>query len=207
VTDASRIDSRTPGGVLIFCEYLTNKGYASAAQVNPWRTAIVKVFETVEGEGWESLDLTSVDLDDYFARFQTLAGAQYKAESITAYKRRIHNAIDAHEHYITAGRPPTFRQAGSKPKSSAATAKPNGSDNVVTIDAKQSTSNEAGKASGLLEFPYPLGDGRMAKLYLPPRVKADDVNRLCAFIRTLQDDSPDQRQIPRKTGEDGRQAA
>jgi hypothetical protein len=207
-TDLNNLNSRTPGGALAYCDYLMTKGYATAAQVNPWRTALQKVFETVEGEGWESLDLTSIDLGEYLSRFRTLAGAQYKAESITAYARRIHNALDAQDHFITTGRPPTFRQRGAKPK-----ADDKDSESVVTIDAKQNAAastavaSSAPAASGMTDFPYPLGDGRMVTLRLPTRIKGDDVNRLCAFIRTLQDDSPELRQLPRRTGEEDQQAA
>lgn len=197
------LNNRTPAGTLAYCEYLMSKGYATSAQVNPWRTAIQKVFETVEGDSWESLDLASIDLDDYLSRFQTLAGAQYKAESIAAYKRRIRNAMDAHEVYLTTGRPPSFRQGAKRPKAEdkGATA------NVVSMDNGKNANSSSGKpvvpaTGGMTEFPYPLGDGRMVTLRLPARLKGDDVNRLCAFIRTLQDDGPDQRQIPRKTGED-----
>ena len=53
---------------------------------------------------------------------------------------------------------------------------------------------------------YPLGDGRFVKLELPPRMKGDDVNRVCAFIRTLQDDSPEAKQLPRRAGKDAEAA-
>jgi len=195
------LNSKTPAGTLAYCEYLMSKGYATSAQVNPWRTAIQKVFETVEGEGWESLDLTSMNLDEYLSRFQTLAGAQYKAESITAYKRRIRNALDAHEHYLSTGRPPTFRQGGKRRPPEEV----GGGSQVVSIDAKANPAGAPPAASrggsSMTEFPYPLGDGRMVTLKLPSRLKSDDVTRLCAFIRTLQDDSPEPRQIPEQTGE------
>jgi hypothetical protein len=194
------LTDRTPGGTLAYCDYLTDKGYATAAQINPWRTAVQRVFETVEGEGWESLDLTSIDFDEYLARFQTLAGAQYKAESITAYKRRIRNALDAHEHYLENGRPPTFRQGGKREKSEKVKAEPKPS--LVTTSSSSSSTTTT-PAAGMMDFPYPLGNGEvMATLRLPKRLKSDDVNRLCAFIRTLQDDSPEQRQLPHRTGDD-----
>lgn len=156
------------------------------------------MFETVEPDAWESVDLASVDLEEYAARFQTLAGAQYKAESITAYKRRVHNAIQAHEHYLATGRPPTFRQGGKRPKAD----EKDGSAKVVAMESRSGTgAPPAAPAGGLMTFPFPLGDGRVASLTIPPRMKADDVNRLAAFLRTLQDDS-EQRQIPRRTGED-----
>jgi len=176
-----------------------NKGYATAAQVNPWKTAIQKMFETVEGDGWESLDLDTINLDEYGSRFQTLAGAAYKAESIAAYKRRVHNAIQAHEHYRSTGRPPNFRQGAkrSKPEERDAPAK------VVPMEPKANAGSPAAAApaGGMMTFPFPLGDGRIASLTVPPRMKPDDVNRLAAFLRTLQDDS-EQRQIPRRTGGD-----
>jgi GH24 family phage-related lysozyme (muramidase) len=201
----SPLQSRTPGGAIAFSEYLAGKGYATTAQVNPWRTAIQKVFETVEGEGWEQLDLASIDLDEYLRRFQTLAGAQYKAESITAYGRRIKNAIEAHEHYLSTGKPPTFRAGPRKAKADEAASLSKAP--VVNLESK-ATPKAAPPAvpgtpsDGMVDFPYPLGDGRMVTLRLPPRLKSDDVNRITAFIRTLQDDSAEPRQIPRRTGED-----
>jgi hypothetical protein len=157
------------------------------------------VFETVEGENWDQLDLTTVDIDEYASRFQTLAGAQYKAESITAYKRRVLNALQAHEHYRTTGRPPTFRQGGKRAKEDEP--KPRGA-NVVAMSSKPSApADTPAQPAGMMTFPFPLGDGRVASLIVPPRMKSDDVNRLAAFLRTLQDDSPDRRQIPSRTGE------
>lgn len=191
------LTDNTPGGTLAYCDYLLAKGYATAAQVNPWRTAIQKVFETVEGEGWEALDLTTVDLDEYLSRFRTLAGAQYKAESISAYKRRIHNALDAHEHYRSTGRPPSFRQNAKRAKADPADSSPAV---VSQIAPKQTPAPKQQTPNGLHSFTYPLGGGHTAKLELPPRMSSDDVNRLCAFIRTLQDDKPEQRQLPRQAG-------
>jgi hypothetical protein len=191
------MNDRTPAGLLAYCDYLMDKGYATAAQINPWKTAIQKVFETVEGQGWESIDLSSVNLDEYGLRFQTLAGAQYKAESITAYRRRLLNAIEAHEHYRSTGRPPTFRQGGKRPKADEKSA----SGNVVAMEPKAKENAAAATPSGgLMTFPFPLDDGRIASLSVPPRMKSGDVDRLCAFLRTLQDDR-EQRQLPRQTGE------
>lgn len=190
---AGDLNSKTVEGLLAYCDWLTTKGYATTSQVKPWRVAVRKVFEAVEGEGWEALDLTSIDLEDYLARFQTLAGAQYKAESIATYKRRIYNAIEAHEHYLANGRPPSFRPGASRrPK-----AEESDGGSVVSMSSKQpKPAPMTAPSNGMTDFPYPLGDGRMVTLRLPTRLKGDDVNRICAFIRTLQDDSPERRQLP-----------
>ena len=191
------LNSTTVSGLLAFCDWLTDKNYATSAQVNPWKIAVRKVFETVEGEQYEALDLASIDLEEYMGRFQIAAGAQYKAESITAYKRRIVNALEAHRHYLSTGRPPTFR-AG--PRRTKGEDKDKGS--VVKLDTRsRSAGDPAPASSGLHAFTWPLSDGRVVTLHLPPRMKADDINRLCSLVRSLQDDSSEPKQIPQRSGE------
>jgi hypothetical protein len=195
------MQNRTVEGLLAYCDWLIDKGYATVAQVDPWRTAIRKVFEIVEGDAYASLDLTGIDLADYLARFQTLAGSQYKSESIVAYGRRLRNAMDAHEHYLETGRPPTFRRGGSSAKGES-DAKPK-APSVRPAPAPAQTPSPAG--IGLVEFPFPLKGGQMAQLRLPTRLDKSDVDRLSAFLRTLQ--SEEQPQIPRRTGADEALAA
>lgn len=192
------LNDKTVAGLLGFCEWLSAKGYATSAQVNPWKIATRKVFETVEGESYDSLDLSTVDLDEYLARFQTLAGAQYKAESITAYKRRILNAVEAHNHYLATGRPPTFRQG---PKRVTTDDKDSAGPPKAKITGATQTAPGSDQGDGMIDFPFPLKNGRMANLHLPPRLAPDDVNRLSSLLRTLQDDGAEQRQIPEQTGE------
>lgn len=195
------LNSRTPAGVIKYCDYLADKGYATTSQVNPWKIAVRKVFEAVEGEAWESLDLTTIDLDDYLSRFQRLAGAQYKAESLTAYKRRIRNAIDAHEQYLATGKPWTFRPGAKRTKSTDDKGSTHAS--VTKLEPKLTTEQPASDSTsseGLISYPFILGDGRRVTLNLPPRIPGDDVNRLQGFLRTLQADPAEQRQIPMQTG-------
>ncbi len=186
--------TRSVGSTLAFCDWLADKGYATSAQTDPWRTAIKKVFGTVEGDGYESLDWSALDVDEYVERFQKLASGGYKAESIVAYARRMRNAFDAHAHYLETGRAPSFR-AGVKRQKPAE--KGNDDHAVVPIKHRQPVAEQA----GMVTFPYPLGDGRMISLTLPQRLKGDDVNRITAFIRTLQDDSPERKQLPPQAGD------
>jgi hypothetical protein len=183
-------------GLLAYCDWLVEKGYATSAQVEPWKTAVKKVFHTVEGEDYGSLSLDGLDLDDYFGRFRKLAAGQYKHESMTAYEARVRRAIEAHAHFLEHGRPPTFRQVtkrtngdgeavnGTKPK----TAKP----------AKAAAPTPGG--SEFFDLEYPLETGSMALLRLPKRMSKADVDRLSTVLRTLQVE--DQKQIPERTGED-----
>ena len=197
------LNSKSVEGLIGFCDYLSSKGYAGKGQVDPWKTAIHKVFSAVEGEGYESFDLTGLDLDEYLDRFQKLAGAQYKAESITAYKRRIERAVAAHDHYIETGRPPSFRQRTAKEP----TQRKESAGSVVDLPQTDRTSSGAkAPAAGLMEFPFPLKDGQLAKLHLPMRLAAEDVDRLSAFLRTLQDTHVEQRQISERAGQESQAA-
>lgn len=83
------INSKTVGGTLIYCDWMIRGGYGTPSRVNPWKIAIKKVFETLEGEDYESFNWADLDLDEYLDRFQRIAGANYKAESIFAYGRRV----------------------------------------------------------------------------------------------------------------------
>jgi hypothetical protein len=192
---------RTVGGTLAFLDWMADKGYATPAQTDPWRTAISKVLVTVEGDGYESLDWSTLDLDEEITRFQKLAGSGYKAESIVAYKRRMRNAFDAHAHYLDTGRPPVSRPGAKRQKTAE---KESGTKAPVLPIGKKQVQTEQ---SGMVTLQYPLGDGRMISMTLPPRLKADDVNRITTFIRTLQDDSPERKQLPTHTGKDGEEQA
>lgn len=196
MSSESDMNDRTVGGTLAFLDWLTGKHYATPAQADPWRTAIRKIFTAVEGgeADIESIDWSALDLDEYLTRFQKAAGADYKAESIVTYGRRLRNALDAHQHYLDTGRAPTFR-AGAKRQKSAEPTKATA--DVVPLESKQHAGQNSPAPQGsMVTFPYPLSNGQMASLTLPRRMASDDVNRITTFIRTLQDDSPERKQLP-----------
>src|SRR3954447_8430947 len=107
------MNDKTIEGVLAYCQWLLDKGYAGPSQIRPWKIALQKVFETTEGDGYLSTSIEGLDLDDVIRRFRTLAAQTYKAESIDAYANRVRRALEAHEFYLENHRPPTFRQVGS----------------------------------------------------------------------------------------------
>jgi hypothetical protein len=194
---SSTMQDRTVEGLLAFCDWLMEKGYASVTHADPWKTATRKVFETVEGEGYLSLDLSGVDVAEYLGRFQKLAGSQYKAESIVTYGRRLSNALDAYEHYLSTGRPPSFGRGGSSPKKNGEARPKQAKTTPRTQAPAQLPAPNLG--TGFVDYPFPLRGGQMAHLRLPARLDKGDVDRLSAFLRTLQ--SEEQAQIPRRTGE------
>jgi hypothetical protein len=192
---------KTVADVIGHCEYLVAKGYAPASQVNNWKGALRTVFEVVDGDDYESVEITALDLDEYLARFQTLAisSQKYKAESVTAYKRRVRKAIEAFTFFLENDKPMSFAPAPkrAKPASEDKPAAP-----VMKLEPKPTEPPAMSSSQdGMIDFPFPLKNGRMATLRLPSRLTSDDVNRLSGFLRALQDDTTEQRQLPERASE------
>jgi hypothetical protein len=191
------MNSQTVEGLLAFCDYLKEKHYLGTNTVEGWKTAIKKVFEGVEGDAHGAVQLTGLDLDSYLRRFQVAEGRGYKTETIGVYGRRIKNAIEAQQHYLDTGDVPTFKTGAIRSKDNGEAAKPKPKQSTP---AKRET--KSGQETGdLIEFPFPLRTGQMARLHLPPQgLHPKDADRMSAFLRTLQ--LEEQRQLPEKTGEE-----
>jgi hypothetical protein len=202
------INDNTIDGMLAFCDYLTERGYAATTQVEPWKIAARKVFSIVEGnEEYGSIKLADVDVDDYVRRFEVKARGQYKHGSLMAYVRRLRNAIEAYAYFLAHGRPPTFRQASKRSKAaeSSQTVEPAQANAADVVAAMQeaardpATPEDSSSPPGLLDYVFPLRSGQVAKLRLPLRLDKDDAERLVLFLRALQYEP--QGQIPEHTGE------
>jgi hypothetical protein len=186
------INSRTIGGTMTYLDWVVEKGYGTPAQITPWKGALKQVFDTVEGEDYASFDWTEVDLNDYLDRFQRIAGGNYKTESIAAYGRRVHNALESHKHYLETGRAPASKPRAPRRKAEPSVAATNGN-NVTPISAASSAGSTQ---PGMVTFPYPLDDGQLATLILPRRLSSGDATRMATLIRTLVDETPERRQLP-----------
>lgn len=197
------MSTRTVGGLLAYCDWLREKGYQSRNGIEAWKTAIKKVFGAVEPDGYESVSLEGLDLDDYVRRFRTLAGSEYKAETIAVYARRIGNAIEAYDYYQENGKPPAFRKPATSSKASASTTEAGSSKQKAKGGAESTGKSQ--RAGELIAFPFPLRNGQMAELKLPSRLEQADADRLSVFLRALQFE--EQAQIPEHTGMDQKEAA
>jgi hypothetical protein len=201
---ANNLNDSTVTGLLAYCDWLRDKGYQSDNAIEAWKTAIKKVFETVEPESYEQISVENLDLDDYVNRFRTLAGADYKAETITVYAKRIRNAIEAHDYYREHGRPPSFRKPAKRAKDDSRSGSKSASKNNK-VDSREAGNGYGENGGQLVRFPFPLRSGQMAELKLPPRLEKIDADRLAGFLRALQFEP--QQQIPERTGEAEKEAA
>ena len=179
------IGSGTVDGLIAFADYLSDKGYASSAATNPWKSAARQVFNTVDGTNFGGVDLRSLDIDDYLARFETMTRGKYKAESIAAYRARLRRALDAYLGYLETGQPPQLR--AGVPKRRGASAGGTASGNGTTSPPLQSGGHggTAAPPIDLVDYPFPLRSGQLAYVRLPRRLDRTDAERLAAFVRTL----------------------
>ncbi len=187
------IKARTPGGLIAYCDWLSEKGYQSANAVEAWKVAVRKVFAAVEPDTWQDTSLDGLDLDEYADRFRTLAGHKYRSETITVYQRRIKNAMHAQAYYIENNSPPNFkkpRRRSARAEAPAAGQKPGRpeSSNVVAIQQPQ---------PDYFELDYPLDRDRSAYMRLPKSMSKREIERISAVIKTLEE-TP---QIPEQTGQ------
>lgn len=192
------LTSKTIGGLLAYCDWLKEKHYLRANAVEAWKTAINKVFTAVEPDGYESMSLDDLDLEDVFARFRVAAGSKYRSETIDVYAQRIRRAMEAHQYYLEHNRPPSFRQQ-ARGRDDAA--QPERKARLKAVPQNPAVAgSETPESSEVFDFAMPLSNGRLLTIPdFPKRWLKADVDRLHAMVSALQVE--EQRQLPRTTGE------
>ncbi|HYS53769.1 MAG TPA: hypothetical protein VER58_08435 [Thermoanaerobaculia bacterium] len=137
-------------------------------------------------DDWESVDVSKLDVDDIFRRFQNKKGKQFTPKSLETYKSRFGKAVESFLRYVES--PTTWRAsstnvrtkrkeeaAGTRKKSTAGgDALSSTSASVPTIERQRT-----------IEYPLPLRDGRLALLRLPPDLSLAEVRRINAFLTTV----------------------
>jgi hypothetical protein len=186
------IASGKVGGLLVFMDFMVDKGYGSGAAIRPWKSAARQVFSVVEGDGFEDADARNFDIDEYFARFENRSMGKYGADSLRAYRSRFRKAVEAYRSYLSDPNwKPSMRQSARPPRDSNSKKKPTQKPARTAPHIAREVS--AGPpTSSLMTYPFPLKSGQMAQLHLPTQLERDDAERLTHFIRALVFDQPRQ---------------
>jgi len=177
---AQVISSGTVDGLVAFCDYLIEKGYAASGAVSPWKSAAKQVFESVEGPGYGAFDVRGLNLDDYIARWETMQRGNYKAESIASYASRLRRAHEAYLAYLDNGTTPQLARRSARRRETverppaAREARANGQSGSGTPPV-----------ADLVDYPFPLQTGQLAYVRLPRQLHKADAERLATFVRTL----------------------
>jgi hypothetical protein len=181
------------GGLLAFMDFMIDKGYGSAGAIGPWKSAARQVFSTIEGDDFESLDIRSLDIDEYMERFQNRTIGRYSAESLRAYRQRFRKAVESYRAYLAD---PNWRPSlkrTSRPKKGDAESSKRSKAATTALPVQADTLSHAAPAAALIAYPFPLKSGQMAQLHLPAKgLDGEDADRLTHFLRALVFDQPAQ---------------
>ncbi len=149
-----------------------------------------KIFETVVGDDWGDVEISSIDMDDYIIRFKNLALDRYNSDSYNSYKARASRALNWYKNFLSnPGWVPPIRKSPSTAVNKKETTGRQKETRAEVSNIKYSNDQQE-----LVSFPFPMSDGSMASLYLPKHITIDDAERLSDFVRTLV--------IKRKTKDD-----
>lgn len=109
---------------------------------------------------WESADIKSLDVEGTLVRFQNLKKKDFKPSVLETYKRRFRQAVSSYLAYLDdpgGWKPRTLDRPAGGEKGNSGDRRP---------ETGRLTKHEMPQA-GLVEYPFPLREGQIARLILP----------------------------------------
>jgi hypothetical protein len=216
MSDINFTPTATGAGLVAFLDYAIQKGYLKTATGQAMKTAVKEVLSATEGaDGWETVDLTSLDEDDVLRRFETLRAMKFSAGSLSTYKGRYSRAAAMFEEFCASPatwRPSVKQRSRSKGSGSPVTAVPGSTkadEGPLSIPIPAPGSAPAphpGHGSAIITYPFPLRQGVLASLELPPDLTRREAQRLVAFIESLaiEDEVAEQAHTPPEPSDETR---
>jgi len=162
--------------------YAAEKGLMKRTSANALRAACTQILSALDG--WETVDITRLDVDDAFHRFQNKRARDFKPESLEAYRRRFAQAVKLFKEYVRD--PKSWKPTNRKITPSA---KGKEQSRVGSTEGKSSTSAVINVLPlpqvGHMDYPFQLSEGRVAMLRLPVDLKLSEVQRLVSYMTTV----------------------
>ena len=160
--------------------WAAEKGVMNKNTAGGIRAAAAQVLSVLEN--WETVDVKTLDVEDALVRFQNLKKKDFKPAVLETYKRRFRQAVSSYLAYLED-------PGGWKPRTLDRPVADRDDDGArTTIPASRASRPEAPQ-TGIVEYPFPLREGQMVRLYLPRDLKLTEVKRLTAFMATLAVDT------------------
>jgi hypothetical protein len=208
MSDINFTPTATGAGLVAFLDYAIQKGYLKTATGQAMKTAVKEVLSATEGaDGWETVDLTSLDEDDVLRRFETLRAMKFSAGSLSTYKGRYSRAAAMFEDFRASPatwRPSVKQRSRTKGNGASTTASPlspkthGGAPSAPAPAPGPAPAPHPGHGSAIITYPFPLRQGVLASLELPPDLTRREAQRLVAFIESLaiEDEVAEPAQLP-----------
>lgn len=192
----------TAGAVIRFTEYLQEKKLLADETASSWRTAVTRVMEKVEGDGWEQVNVSDLDTERLFYRFEIAAKDDYSAGTLNAYTKRFTKALDEYGSWVES--PSTYtpdvrrRKRGkkddettakkaSKPKADPGPTRPSEAEPEGHNNGAESEQPVRPASGGIpmLRYPFPVRPGVVAEFVLPADMRPSEAERMARFLEAL----------------------
>ncbi len=159
--------------------WAAEKGVMNKNTAGGIRAAAAQVLSVLEN--WQDVDVKTLDVEGMLVRFQNLKKKDFKPAVLEAYKRRFRQAVGSYLAYLEdpgGWKPRTVERAAGADKA-------NGDGGGRSGEPAPRPSRHEAPQAGIVEYPFPLREGQMVRLYLPRDLKLAEVKRLTAFMATL----------------------
>lgn len=186
----------TGQGLVEFLQRLGRQGKLKANTSGAYASASEKVLEI--DEGWQTLDLRSLDAEEQLDRFVNLRHASYTPASLTTYKTRFTRSLEMYLAYLED--PSGWRPPRSEKPARAKREKGESLPEVVTSETEEEKSTHRGQQppKDLDRFAFNLRPGLLAYVEVPADMTKAEAKRLQAFVEALAVDP----QLALPTGDD-----
>lgn len=178
--------------VLEYLDNLVEKGKASKGAIAPLKVAFAKVVQTIDGDGWEDVDVKSIDLEDYMNRFSNLTMGRYSSDSLVVYKSRANKVLNWYAQFIDkpGWTPDVARRTQTAKSKPTIKPTPINSKHTQVTPAGPSQPPEISHMPNRVIYPYPLLDGQLIQISLPIKLTKKDAIRIAAFVESIAVDEP-----------------
>jgi hypothetical protein len=135
----------------------------------------------------ESVDVKTLDVEEALMRFQNLKMKKFKPTVLETYKRRFRQAVLSYLMYLDdpgGWKPRVAERAtnGAEKKGSKGTTS---REPAPTPSGQPILQHREMPQVNMVDYPFPLREGQIARLILPRDLKTSEVKRLNAFMSTL----------------------
>jgi hypothetical protein len=170
-------------------DWVADKGLMPRNTAMGVRAAVSQILKIEDG--WESIDVRNIDLDNLLARFRNLS--DLSPGSLATYESRFRSGWASYLAYLDS--PTTYQPKARKQppqhepsrQSKRGRIGPSDPSGASSEDIQETGSNQplSPPSVRLVVYPFPVRPDVFAELKLPANLSADEAERLSTFLRAL----------------------
>lgn len=166
--------------------WASDKGLMIPKTANGFAAACRAVLDIQDG--WEDLDVKTIDIEDFLVRFKNLKRSKYTPRSLSTYEGRFRRAVELYLEFVSE---PSKWRYSPRTRTPSRRTQPNSSDATPTSDPDQSDNAQSrhyAESGSEIEYRYQIRPRVMARLVVPMDATVAEFDRLLAWAKTLPTD-------------------